>query len=197
MSTISTRPCPVSVRTMDRANAGGRFDQVAAFLGLLMANLDEAEAINFHYGRLIGRDAVQSYVSKLTLPTRIEYKDGSVAEVGPYLMVARVFDLIDRKNIIHAFLNGCNSDLSAGEAAIVFNLSGAFWNPSFSVGRRIQLRGGTKMARAFIVLHEFCHALDCSGFKPDYGNQSAGASNDRLVEVLFPRTIRAIGRARM
>jgi len=65
--------------------------------------------------------------------------------------------------------------------AIVVQQNGAFFNSDYWVGSATGIRGNSAKARAFILLHEFAHSAEVSGFEHDSGDVAAGQRNDARV----------------
>ena len=51
---------------------------------------------------------------------------------------------------------------------------------------------GTDKAGAFILLHEFGHIMNATGFKSDNGNVEAGKSNNDVIHNNCQETLRKI-----
>jgi RHS repeat-associated protein len=81
--------------------------------------------------------------------------------------------------------------------AITINDSGAFFRSSYQQGGVVYtLRasghlGGTGQAQTSILLHEFAHLLKASGFKPDFEDSAAQASNERELWRNCEKTIKS------
>jgi RHS repeat-associated protein len=92
-------------------------------------------------------------------------------------------------NSIAAFTGVGGTNLSPGQAAIVVNNNGAFFNSGYTVGDR-KYQGGTIQADVFIVLHELGHALGANGFLADGPSSNLtqrqaaanGNHNDQLIQ---------------
>jgi hypothetical protein len=95
-----------------------------------------------------------------------------------------------------AFVGNANPDgtLVQGlptSASITVNSNGAFFSSGYTVGPQ-GYTGGTLAAQAFILLHELGHEVGAAGFKPDFGDPSAGKANDALVDQNCGKAIKGI-----
>jgi hypothetical protein len=54
--------------------------------------------------------------------------------------------------------------------------------------------GGSNQAQVAILIHEIAHFVGAPGFKSDFGDSSAGRSNDNLLRQKCGRTIGAAGK---
>lgn len=94
-------------------------------------------------------------------------------------------------NTVAAFAGQKNADgSSAGvpeTAAFTVNANGAFFNSTTPDGKRFFVGtlgyvGNTLRGDATILIHELAHTLGAAGFQSDFGNDKAGAANDKLVD---------------
>jgi RHS repeat-associated protein len=112
-------------------------------------------------------------------------------DLGPYINDILSQDLLavgELEGATAAFTGIGGTTLKPGEAAIVVNTNSAFFNGAYSVDRG-RINGNTRKAQAFILLHEFAHALGANSFQDDFRKPGAGAANDRLIEKNCNKTL--------
>lgn len=88
----------------------------------------------------------------------------------------------DFQTNIAAFTGTARTNLAPGNAAIVVNNNGAFFNSGYTLDQG-KIQGGTAEADVFVLLHELGHGLGASRFQSDYNNKSAGTANDLNVQM--------------
>ncbi len=112
-------------------------------------------------------------------------------KLGEYvadLLSNDLLEVADSSQNVAAFTNTAGTDLTSVEAAIVVNAGGAFFSSACVVNRK-RIAGGTPRAQAFILLHEFAHALDAKGFQADFNDRGAGNQNDALIHQDCSKTL--------
>ncbi len=146
------------------AKSGRQYDQAASTFQKISANIDP-NCLAFLDS---GGQNVKSYISDLL--------SSNLLAVGDFTAS------------VAAFTGTAGTTIQAGFAAIVVNRLSAFYYNTYKVDQG-KITGGTSQADAFILLHELGHALSAKGFQPDYNNNSAGASNDKLIEQNCSKTL--------
>jgi len=91
--------------------------------------------------------------------------------------------------VVGSDFNYVNSNMPPG-IIVGINDDGAFFKSisGYNVGG---YTGGTSQAQAFIILHEMAHYLSAAGMVSDFGNSTAVAANDALVNQKCGRTLNA------
>jgi hypothetical protein len=172
---VKPSECLLRLSTISRKMTGPKVDEAARFLRAIADYLDPDEAA----AHLHGLDTVRIYVRDLL--------------EANFLGVAKIIDRCQAGVIVHAFVNGKGSDIPDGEAAIIVNEEGAFWNPRHSIRG---LRGTTNKCRLLLLLHELSHALNSPDFEMDLDSVEASDRNNVKVLNRFPKTFKAINKIR-
>ena len=144
--------------------SGKNYDQVTKTLQKILDSID-SNCLSFLQS---GGQNLQSYVSDLL--------SSNLLATGSFAVN------------IAAFTGTGGTSLAAGQAAIVVNNYGAFFNSGWVLDQG-KIQGGTSEADAFILLHELGHALDANGFQSDLNNWQAGNSNDKLIDQHCQKTL--------
>jgi hypothetical protein len=94
--------------------------------------------------------------------------------------------------VVGSDFNYVNSNMPPG-LIMGINDAGAFFKsiPGSNVGG---YTGGIFQAQVFIILHEMAHYLSATGMVSDFGNSTAVAANDALVNQHCKGTLNAAGK---
>jgi hypothetical protein len=85
--------------------------------------------------------------------------------------------------------SGVTNAIASGSELITVNIYGAFFSNDVTTNNG-RIQGGTDKAGAFILLHEFGHIMNATGFKSDNGNVEVGKSNNDIIHNNCQDTLR-------
>jgi len=129
--------------------------------------------------------AVQTLKHNIDSTCEAWLETGFVKDIDKFIS-----DLVDNALIGHGTIttttqgqtiNAVTSPAPAPGFSIVINDNGAFFSPSVTTDTG-NISGGSPLAQAFILLHEFAHANIVPGFLNDANNAGFGALNNTTIE---------------